>query len=562
MNSLTVVESNWELDDLGNAIITIALPTDEVLAYKMCDSWYNQLRETNKKPQIAFHLQGRGDFVTTPFEDFANLPARTSKKQGTLVKLKQIQAEPNAPDYCYIFITDHTENRYYLGNNEWDKEQFLIQLPEKASPPTPEERAERLRRQADEAFDRQDFSKAEELYNKILALPPNSHTAHARTRLQEIQNNKIAEQERQKVEEIVGRMKQAFDEQKYEDCLALCDQISNHAHATGTQKDLARRYRLECEEKLKERKLEADLLAYHNLIATADRLFSEAKRQESLKFYKGALNLRPQEAYPKEQIKRIEEMLRAERRKKGAVLARFAGVFLLLGLLVLSGWYFLQSKPVWEAVQARKVLRVGVHTYSPIDKDKFAEKIAQDLVTLAPELKGINVQTVADSDFKNLADRLKNGELDMAFYAGMGQNDVQNLVCTVEGYWHFDKVVAFLGEAKKLEDFTGKLVEIHEKDRSISQLQIGWKFEKMTNGKSAYLAGDKKFAGLICDLPTCLQLRKQFPNLQYLRIKGYEGRFSIFFKNTNGSMRDEIDKLLLKLKQTPNYKELVEKFEQ
>lgn len=96
----------------------------------------------------------------------------------------------------------------------------------------------------------------------------------------------------------------------YKDAIAI---IPGETYASGR---IAEIEKILEEKRLIEEKAKAELLAYNEAIQNADQLFTAQNYDESLNKYKEALSIKPAENYPKKRIKEVENILDAIAKEK------------------------------------------------------------------------------------------------------------------------------------------------------------------------------------------------------------------------------------------------------
>jgi tetratricopeptide (TPR) repeat protein len=190
---------------------------------------------------------------------------------------------------------------------------------------------------ADSQFTSGDYQSAKTSYTDALALK--SEEAYPKSRISKI-DELLVEQQKQAEEEArlaaesarLAAEKKALDE-KYNDLIKLADNQfekqdyivaqSNYKEALNLKfsesypKDQLRKISEILEEEKKKAEEEARLLAeqkltdakYYQLIAKADKYYEEEIWRSALSDYEGALKLKPEETYPKERIKVINQLL-------------------------------------------------------------------------------------------------------------------------------------------------------------------------------------------------------------------------------------------------------------
>ncbi|MBN1821947.1 MAG: hypothetical protein JXR31_06100 [Prolixibacteraceae bacterium] len=165
---------------------------------------------------------------------------------------------------------------------------------------------------ANEAFNNADFETAEKLYNNAMKIKPNEK--YPRERLNAIVNSKKDILIKERYDALIAEADLLFDSEDYNKSrnkyLEALKVIEGDEYAQGRIDEidaiLAALAKAEQERKELERK-------YSQAIAFADKEFGEGGYSNALKYYNEALNLKPEETYPSQQVEKINIILENNR---------------------------------------------------------------------------------------------------------------------------------------------------------------------------------------------------------------------------------------------------------
>jgi len=170
---------------------------------------------------------------------------------------------------------------------------------------------------ADEKFNAQAYSEAKTLYQKALELK--SGEAYPKNQIQKIEDllaqqraeqEKLAQQ-RQQYEEAIATADRLFKLEEYDDAISFYQQASRilpGEQYPGNQ--IAR-----IKDILAQQQAEAGQ-AYRDKISEADQRFNGEQYEAARRLYNEAIDMKPDELYPKNQLKRIEDILAQRAREE------------------------------------------------------------------------------------------------------------------------------------------------------------------------------------------------------------------------------------------------------
>jgi tetratricopeptide (TPR) repeat protein len=152
--------------------------------------------------------------------------------------------------------------------------------------------------QADKAFQDNQFDASIAAYNKALSI--NKNETYPKDQIKKIES----------YQSLIKKADKSFNSQDYTGSLDAYNQALNQKPndviVTGR---IAEINGILGEKKKQEDQAKAELASYNELLKTADQLFTATNYTESLNKYKEAANLRTSESYPKKRIKEIENIL-------------------------------------------------------------------------------------------------------------------------------------------------------------------------------------------------------------------------------------------------------------
>ncbi|MCX7987708.1 MAG: hypothetical protein N2662_12295, partial [Bacteroidales bacterium] len=172
-------------------------------------------------------------------------------------------------------------------------------------------------RQADSLYSTKQFDKAIAAYQKAQSILPNEK--YPKTKIDEI-NRELEKQAKATDNQYKALIKQAdkaFDEEDYSSARSAYQQAltikPNDSYATSRINDInkiiAELQKMEAERKANQQK-------YQSLIAQADQAFKNAQFDQASTLYQQALALIPSERYPKDKLKEIDQLLAEQAKQK------------------------------------------------------------------------------------------------------------------------------------------------------------------------------------------------------------------------------------------------------
>ncbi len=186
-------------------------------------------------------------------------------------------------------------------------------------------------RQADAMFTMEEYRQSKSLYNKALGIKPE----------EQYPKDRIAE-----IDEILKRL---MDEKAaYENAITKADKLFNEESFESSKSSYQKALEIRSNEQYPKDQIAKidDILAqlraekerqaateekYRNAITTADQLFNAEEYEDSRTIYNEALNIKPGESYPKEQIAKIDQILEERRmaleRKYNEIVKRADNLF-------------------------------------------------------------------------------------------------------------------------------------------------------------------------------------------------------------------------------------------
>jgi len=177
-----------------------------------------------------------------------------------------------------------------------------------------------LIKKADKSFDSKDYPNSISTYNEALALKPND--SYASGRVSEIgkllndlkQLEEKAKAELAAYEAVIKTADQLFTAQSYPESLnkfkEASDMRASEAYPKKKIKEIEDIIDGIAKDKAKQEK------DYQSLIAQADKLFEKQDYPNAQNEYKKALTIRSEDNYPKDQLKKIDDVLAENRRKE------------------------------------------------------------------------------------------------------------------------------------------------------------------------------------------------------------------------------------------------------
>ncbi len=159
--------------------------------------------------------------------------------------------------------------------------------------------------QADQNFNNNQFDEAISTYNKALQIKKSE--TYPKDQLKKIDS----------YQSLLKKADKSFMAKDYPESILLFNNIlevkPKDNYAAGKIDEIQK---IQLEQKQLEEKAKAELLAYNEVIKTADQLFSAQSYPDALSKYKDALAMKSSEAYPKKRITEIETILdKAEKEK-------------------------------------------------------------------------------------------------------------------------------------------------------------------------------------------------------------------------------------------------------
>ena len=236
-------------------------------------------------------------------------------------------------------IEEYKEASAIKDDEQYPKDQLVIIQTKLEELKRQEEEAERLKAleekyteliaKADQAFDSQSWDESKNAYTEAKSIKPEE--VYPNTRLAELQSilDKLAaeETERKKQEEIqrqydakIASADQAYEGQDLE--AALMDYkgaltiIPGGSHPLERIKEIESKMDAAAQAKAEAERIkqEAEALGqrYNDLIVSGDRAFDQKKWNDATIAYNDALVLKPEEQYPTDRLRLIEEYIAAE----------------------------------------------------------------------------------------------------------------------------------------------------------------------------------------------------------------------------------------------------------
>ncbi|MEX1001251.1 MAG: hypothetical protein WDZ35_03970 [Crocinitomicaceae bacterium] len=165
--------------------------------------------------------------------------------------------------------------------------------------------------EADAAFDSKNWNEAKKLYQEALDIKSNEQ--HPKDRLAEIEK-RIKEESQNEVEaeyqKIINEADKFKGEEKFDDAISSYEKaIQLKPNDPYPKKQIEAIKKIISDRENQEAEKEAFEKKYKELITSADKAFTEKKYQEALGSYKEAAGMKPNETHPKSRIEEINKLL-------------------------------------------------------------------------------------------------------------------------------------------------------------------------------------------------------------------------------------------------------------
>lgn len=169
-----------------------------------------------------------------------------------------------------------------------------------------EEAYQKILNTAQEKFDGKDYEKAIELYLRAKTMKPSDPIPQQR--IDEINQilNKQGEQEKQEkaYDALIDRGDNLFEKGEWKEAKEVFTEAYNIFNREYPERKIA-----ECETNMREATDDTVERNYQKIIAKADEHFGNKSYDKAKKMYNRALNIKPSDQYPKDQLKEIERLL-------------------------------------------------------------------------------------------------------------------------------------------------------------------------------------------------------------------------------------------------------------
>jgi len=545
MNEAKRVPNEYKLINDNKAIqVTVSINDTDEIVFIVPPSLYEILKEARA---VCLHVHiAEGTFET--MIDLSGLTIMGSTgKAGESEDKNEYYHVYKTDEQNNVFFYNQTDNKKQWGNEQDKVSMQLVGL--KRISTTPEERYDCIIKKADEAFKKGDYETAENLYKEAKQLQPLEE--YPIEQLKKIENLKH-------IAHALIKMGELYQAGKYEECMALSDNVVKNSDSTPEQIEKAKYWKDKClvdiDWQKKDRK-------YTDLLSEADRLFEEGeedkkskngKWKEAKEKYKEALVLKA-EPHPKERIKIIGEYFAQSNKRKAILLGKVVAGFVALLLVSVSGWYVLQPSDPWQAIIKQGKFRIGIDNTTPVQTDSFPQKLTKLIIAQAHQNTFKTVITTESGTFDELNQKMEAGDLDIIFYAGGAVHSSMKLYASDTSYWDFEKVIAYSTECPNNMEPIG----IHENDKDKNHLSENWK--KIKEYKDLEILDDLKngtIKGIICDLPMFLKIKEKEVALQCKAISlNRKPHYNLISKNI--SLLQKLSAALGKVKQTADYKKLI-----
>jgi len=167
-------------------------------------------------------------------------------------------------------------------------------------------------KKADAMFSMEEYSQAKSLYNEALTYKPEEQ--YPRDRIDKI-NSILAEMEAEKkaYENAIARADRLFGEEEYESSKSAYQKALDIRPEEQYPQNRIDKINDILAERMAQRKRQQEIdRKYKNAIETADRLFNTEEYEDAKIAYNEALNIKPEEQYPKQKISEIENILKRQ----------------------------------------------------------------------------------------------------------------------------------------------------------------------------------------------------------------------------------------------------------
>ncbi|MEZ4937359.1 MAG: hypothetical protein R2799_07170 [Crocinitomicaceae bacterium] len=275
--------------------------------------------EAKSKYNEALSVKANEPYPTDKIQEINNLLKDLQADQANLEAYKKVisDADKLYSDQKYSDAINKYKEALSIRQNEnypQDQIKKITELMKSEEAAKNDEQYNKILKVADKYFGEKNYDKAIELYNRALTFKPQEE--YPRQKLKEIEDLKVKNAEEQaklaeldkKYKELVAEGDQGFTsnnldfaKSKYQAALDLkpnesypkqkIDEINNIQNAQSNQAELDKKYK--------------------DLLIAADAQFASAKYKEAISIYEEAQKVKPNEAYPPEQIalakKRIAE---------------------------------------------------------------------------------------------------------------------------------------------------------------------------------------------------------------------------------------------------------------
>ena len=185
-------------------------------------------------------------------------------------------------------------------------------------------RAEAERKQAEKAyndaiergdamFSMEEYGQAKQSYNRALSIRPDE--AYPRSQVEKI-NSLLAQREAENraYKSAIEQGDRLFAAEDYEPSLKAYEKASEMKPGEQYPKDqITKVENMLAEQRAKKREQQALNTKYRNVLETADQLMNMEEYEDAKVAYNEALNIKPNESYPGDQIREIDRILREKR---------------------------------------------------------------------------------------------------------------------------------------------------------------------------------------------------------------------------------------------------------
>ena len=284
-----------KIAEMELAIVGIETDKKYLQAIQLADQALasNDFQQAKKQYQEALKIKGNEAYPSGKLAEIEKTEANEINFNALTAKAEKAYADTNIDESLKLF-----EQALELKPKNALVQNRINELQNLKKQQVSKKEYDDLILQADQSFSDNQLDASLATYNRALSL--NKSEAYPKDQIKKIET----------YQSLIKKADKSFNSQDYSSSLDLYNQaLTQIPNGTVASGKIAEINGILGDKKKLEEQAKAELNAYNDLVKVADELFTALKYTESITKYQEAANLRTSESYPKKRIKEIATIL-------------------------------------------------------------------------------------------------------------------------------------------------------------------------------------------------------------------------------------------------------------